>query len=171
MKEKNVTKLHECLVKMTWMSTLYQSNLSFFFFFFLHPGTWSFLFMSETWLCPGDVILCVKHLPHVLIHQDLPVTVVESLLFLKIMPVDHFSSFEVHLFECISIYISKIQEGLYPQVLWTVILSRVTLWQILVDICVCCPSLPLVKDVFCLVDYFNSSQLVSCPTHQRGHSI
>lgn len=172
------------------LNARFLSNKTFIFNDFYSSR--NFLFLTETWLNAGDAAPLGELTPADCMFYNIPrtvgrgglATVLRKHNHCKLLPVDVFTSFEVQLMKinqscpvfCAVIYrppkYNKDFIAEFSEFLSTLV-PRCERLVILVDfnIHICCKTQPLVKEFLCMVDAFNLTQLVSGPTHIKGHTL
>ena len=150
--------------------------------------------MTETWVSDGDASPFSELLPANCTYFNSPritgqtgggvATVFKNNFKCKQLSSIHFNSFELNMFElghshpvlCIVIYrppqynkdfINELSE------LLTEIMPKYSMVLITGDlnVHVCCPTNPLVKEFLNVIEAFNFTQSVSGPTHEHGHTL
>ena len=152
-----------------------------------------FLFLTETWLNIGDLSSFGELCPPQCSFFNAPrssrgggiATIFKDSFKCKLLPIESFLSFEVQLFIihlsspilCALVYRPpKLYENYFIEEfsdLVSLMAARSEKLLILGDINVhvCCPDKPLVKDFLNIIDSFNLQQSVSGPTHEKGHTL
>lgn len=180
-------------IQMAVLNTRSLANKSFVLNDFFLSSERDFLFLTETWIRPGESVSLSEFLPPECAFVSTPrtsgrggglVTVFKKKFRVRQLPSAIFSSFEVQLLElvgssptlCAVVYRPpKFNKDFICEFADFLGNLFVRYDCILItgdfNIHVCCELDPLVKEFLALIDSFNLTQWVSKPTHIKGHTL
>lgn len=180
-------------IKMALINTRSIVNKSFILNNFFTSQSLDFLFITETWVNPGEQMALGDLTPPGCNFLNSPrtsgrgggvATVFKNSFKCKRLPMDTYSSFEAQLLKiemmipvfCVLVYRPpKFNKDFIQQFsdFLSGLVSRGDRLLIIGDfnIHVCCPSKPLVNDFLLLTESLNLVQYVTDPTHNKGHTL
>ncbi|XP_013859206.1 RNA-directed DNA polymerase from mobile element jockey [Austrofundulus limnaeus] len=189
-----VRKCIQCkTTKLALLNVRSLTNKTFIMNDFFCSNSLDFMFLTETWLSPGELSVFSELLPVDCTFFNTPrlsgrgggvLTVFKKLWNCRLLQAAAFQTFELLHFElgrsnpllCAVIYRSpKTTRGFISELsdFLTGIFLKYDRVLILGDfnLHVCCPDKPLVHDFLNLIHSFNLVQNVVGPTHQQGHTL